>query len=140
MGYTHYFEGNANIPEPVWDNICLDVQKILHYYQDSHINIVCGNENEDIITHERICLNDSYNGYDNFLIFRKKKGFSFCKTAMRKYDIVVCSILLLFEFYAPKAYKISSDGDSSCWDAAMNLNKTLLGHAYTLPITITENS
>ena len=54
--------------------------------------------------------------------------FTFCKTARKPYDIVVCCCLLIAKHYVGDLIKVSSDGDETEWNDAINLCKKHLGY------------
>jgi hypothetical protein len=54
------------------------------------------------------------------------KAFDFCKTARRPYDLIVCSVLLLVEHYAPEDVLVKSDGDYNDWAEARQYVKQVL--------------
>jgi hypothetical protein len=48
-------------------------------------------------------------------------GFSFCKTARKPYDLLVCASLLSFHNHFPHdVFTISSDGDAEEWQSAVD--------------------
>jgi hypothetical protein len=56
------------------------------------------------------------------------RKFDFCKTARKPYDLMVCSTLLLYwHFFKEEGVKISSDGDHSDWEPAIDLVKEVTG-------------
>lgn len=67
--------------------------------------------------------NEKYNSID------KKTGltFGFCKTARKPYDTMVCLALISMKRWFMKDVLVSSDGDKSDWQPALELYQKLTG-------------
>ena len=58
----------------------------------------------------------------------KEECFTFCKTARKPYDIVVCCCLLIAKKHLGGLISVSSDGDEVEWNDAINLCQKHLGY------------
>jgi hypothetical protein len=69
-----------------------------------------GTKDED---HETMCLE------------RQGGGFNFCKTARKPYDRYVKAVLVVANYYAPGALKVTCDGDNEpdCWTEGVAIAK-----------------
>jgi hypothetical protein len=67
--------------------------------------------------------------YETFHVRRgaTKNARSFCKTAHRPYDILVCCALIILHHYMPE-FKVSSDGGPEEWEPAVSLCQRVLGY------------
>ena len=54
--------------------------------------------------------------------------FTFCKTARKPHDIVVCCCLLIAKHYLGDLIKVASDGDWTEWEAAIKMCQKHLGY------------
>lgn len=140
MGYTHYFTAVRDITEEEWDKIVYATWKLYDNLPDG-VEVFGVDGNHD--PHKEVPIVDTetihFNGnpakdedHEDFLLY--KKGFSqaqqihpgdghplfnFCKTAEKPYDLLVCSVLTVVNYYAPGAYEIKSDGDVVDWLPAL---------------------
>ena len=85
--------------------------------------------------HETFNLPRVFNprSYDN----KDDKGrhFSFCKTAEKPYDLLVCCCLIIFSKYFPKDsdFGVSSDGEREDWQPAADKCQEVLGYGFVIP-------
>lgn len=71
------------------------------------------------ISEENIIFNGvEDDGHETFVL-SPGKGFSFCKTAYKPYDVVVTAILALADHY--NICSVSSDGNKDDWQAGVDL-------------------
>lgn len=63
-------------------------------------------------------------------VFSLRKGFYFCKTAYKQYDIVVCAVLSVLGAHYGKKFQLSSDGNEMDWKAGIRLAQK---EGYTFP-------
>ena len=102
--------------------------------------------NDDLPINQAICFNgDEKNGLDHetfylerreYKDFSRSNTFSFCKTARKPYDLLVCAVLILIHTYAPESRYISSDGNADDWLAAYRWIESILEEGkYQLPIS-----
>lgn len=59
--------------------------------------------------------------HESFVIANEATEFTFCKTARKPYDAVVCAVLILAKAYFGKNIEISSDGDWAEWQEGKDL-------------------
>ncbi len=130
MGYTHYWNQKRDVAENEWDCIktgyhhmhaLLPLSKqgpILRGWDGNGMPEV----NDNIIAFN----GDASVGHDHetFRITRlMEDDFTFCKTAIKPYDLAVMVMLLIVSECAPGAFDISSDGDmrGDDWKPARDL-------------------
>ena len=142
MGYTHYFPQKRDFTMPEWKVIVSDMRALLNKLPEEPATIICGGmgTGEPEITDEQIVLNGDGAAdldHETFLLTRidagETKGFRYCKTAYKPYDILVCGILMLCELHAPGALEISSDGDARDWLPAVDWVNAVLGTSLWMP-------
>ena len=136
MGYTHYYnvantQGDLKVPE-----IAADVEAII---MASEVQIGDGSGktgSEPILGPDEINFNAIHPGnFEDFcyppdfelnqgLHPPESKGFSFCKTARKPYDVVVCATLIAIKHHLGDYVSVSSDGDfdnANEWGPAYDL-------------------
>lgn len=74
-------------------------------------------------------------GHETFYLGPAEPGFTFCKTAHKPYDTVVCAALIALERAAPGAYSISSDGEPGEWKQGLDFARQVLGADCALPFS-----
>lgn len=141
MGYTHYFEQVKPATDEQWKVFIKDAKKIIKHIQEKlKISLISNDENNVIVNNERINLNGGNDlDHETFLLKKYNKGFNFCKTAQKPYDIAVCSLLLLAHHHIPGSYMIDSDGKINDWKDSMELNAEVFEYAFIIPKKI-DNS
>ena len=119
MGYSHYWNfKNKVAPKDIengrlkWELAINKVKLALAYVQDKGIKIADGGgTNKPYIGKYAI----SFNGYgsemyETMYISYKDGGWSFCKTARKPYDLLVCLTLLAFKEAFGDDFEYTSDG------------------------------
>jgi hypothetical protein len=149
MGYTHYFPQQRSFTDQEWSELCAAAQVMIDHADKIHNVHVMGDyqemnfdnpvdEEQPIITDDRIWLNGCGDqSHEDFVITKEKvEEFSFCKTAHKPYDLVVCLILLSAHKIAPDALKIGSDGDwTGEWDLIRKVYTQVTGEDPSCPMT-----
>ena len=135
MGYTHYWDGKANLtPELV-----ADIKAII---AGSTVTIKNGIGSEKpVVTRENVSLNGDADTDDDFETFElgALDGWNFCKTGQRPYDEVVTAILLRVTHY-DAAFNVSSDGDwVDDWKAGRELYARVFGEDAVKPSELVED-
>lgn len=137
MGYTHYFKQSKPASDEQWQAFQKDAKVVIEHAQKNlGIVLISNDDNGVIINNERINLNgDSDNNLDHetFFLSQNYSAFNFCKTALKPYDTVVCSLLLLANEHMPNQHEISSDGGFDEWQRSMEINAKIFGYAFKLP-------
>ena len=67
-----------------------------------------------VFSDKEICFNGDESkglGHETFLISMDSKGFDFCKTARKPYDVAVCIALICFKHFFGDDFTYHSDGD-----------------------------
>lgn len=141
MGYTHYWRDMpTEHSEARWE---MFVEAVEHVYEelpefaDGYFEgepLIIRNwegKDEPEFSLEGIYFNgDDSKGLDHesFVIERvpSRPDFSFCKTARKPYDLLVCSTLLLYKHFWPEV-QISSDGNFEDWESAIEHVKNVTG-------------
>lgn len=130
MGYTHYW--NLKTKPSNYDegfmNVQLDIQKILRVKPNDIILRGGDGTGEPEFKSEFICFNG--NGEDNLdhetFYFDGVTDFSFCKTARKPYDLIVCLILISLKNHI-EGFDFSSDGDKDEWESIFEFYETHIG-------------
>ena len=134
MGYTHYYKLNraALTPAELAKGFELAAKEIrsLKQYLPKEIKIRGGlGEDQAIISDNAIWFNgDAKNGLDHetFSVYRdadplypNRNEDSFCKTARKPYDVLVCCALISLKRHLRGAFSFTSDGDLEDWASAI---------------------
>lgn len=131
MGYTHYWnlkKKPSNYKEG-WLNVQLDIQKILRVKSNDIILRGGDGSGSPEFTNELICFNgDGSKGLDHeTFYFDGVTDFSFCKTARKPYDLIVCLILISLKNNI-EGFDFSSDGDKDEWEEIFEFYETHIGN------------
>lgn len=128
MGYTHYWNQKRDYTKDQWKQICEDIQLILNDVE--HVQgIPLANGNGDPGTHPILDANEIYfNGlgddsHETFCVYKKRppapahrkrseRGWDFCKTARKPYDLAVTACLSYLSSVV-ESHDVSSDGDGA---------------------------
>lgn len=118
MGYTHYFPQQRAFDDLEWRNITADAHKAMGFCLMDGIELAEDYDNPStlIVDMGEIRFNGfGEEGHETFQVTRHhNRGFNFCKTARKPYDLAVCLVLLICNHRAPGVLSIGSDGD---WDS-----------------------
>lgn len=143
MGYTHYWtfrepkRGETAKIEKAYQKAIKECAKIARTYYlangglsgfSAHtepgkygglkINGKGDDMHEDFIMREHFKQNFER---DTFM-----KGWDFCKTARKPYDIVVTACLIVLEYRLPNNFRVDSDGCTSDWQEGLELAQRIL--------------
>jgi len=145
VGYTSYWntKSTEKLPQARWD---MFIKAVKHVYAELpeqslsaggyHTNDplkICGGQGDDepVFNSEQIWFNGDAEkklDHETFSLHIIPEEFSFCKTARKPYDLMVCATLLLYwHFFKEHGVKISSDGDLEDWKPAIELVKQVTG-------------
>jgi len=133
MGYTHYWTQPLRYSKAEWTQICEDIGAILKDAQ--HVQgIPLGNGMGDpgtapIIDGDTILFNgigeDSHEAVhlqravppltEEDKRWNKRRGWDFCKTARKPYDVAVTAVLAYLASLEVKSCSVSSDGNGVEW-------------------------
>lgn len=121
MGYTHYIDGE--IDSCKWAAYCAVVRKIIA--DPSVAPLLCREydlpETSPEVSRALIAFNGKrVDGHETFYLESKSRGFWFCKTARKPYDVAVTACLLALRALMPEV-RISSDGRPRDWEAGCAL-------------------
>lgn len=120
MGYTHYWTHRRRFTNAEWTEICEDILKIICA---SKVEIQNEPFSEDMIRINGV----GSEGHEDFCILKNRplefnqKGWDFCKTNRKPYDVIVTAVLCYLESIYPKNFSVGSDGDDSDWTAGLTL-------------------
>lgn len=151
MGYTHYWtfkktKQKSQEVEKVYQTAIKECNKVILYYQKnaeswerlSGYSAHCKNgqygginfNGKGKYAHENFYLREHFNqNFDNF-----GKGFNFCKTARKYYDIVVIACLSILKYRLKDNIDISSDGFYNEWIDGVNLAQKVIKRKVKNPI------
>jgi hypothetical protein len=135
MGYTHYWYGNRTFTPAEWQAISADVAKVL---DASAVPVSWENDEPDRkpqIDGDAIRFNGiGEDGHETFYFERAPERFTFCKTARKPYDRLVCAALIIAAKHAPDALTIKSDGEPDEWQPGRVLVAQVCGGEYSIPV------
>ena len=133
MGYTHYwtpkkttakkFKEFSNVCQKLHDNLPKTTDTAGGYYSDFEIKIGNGQglldkNNKPEFTKDYVWFNGVEElAHETFAISLNETDWTFCKTARKPYDLLVCACLLASIDIL--GYKVSSDGDIDDWKPAL---------------------
>lgn len=136
MGYTHYWYQNGDVAPEVWGKITEGVEKIIAAHPEISIRREYNSISPALINSSNIVFNGVGDlGHETFWLNREQEPapdwqksaktlgtFSFCKTAHKPYDLLVCAALLIVKHHADDVFTLSSDGDwGHDWEPASKL-------------------
>ena len=136
MGYTHYWRAE-NVNNTKYQAALTDIEKIV---KEASKTIPLarwdGKEGTSPLFNDGISFNGvEDNGCETFSIPKKSselKGFDFCKTRNRPYDVVVtASLTRLAEV---ENIHVSSDGDEAEWEDGVTMASEILGRKLVNPV------
>jgi hypothetical protein len=138
MGYTHYWRQNKSIPSDRWQKIADDAFKLisaapckLAYEEDDPEPPYVGSY---VI---RFNGTPDPDGHETFILERvPSDSFSFCKTASKPYDTVVCAVLAIAKEHCSDAIKVTSDGDERDWKEPLAWASQVLGREVKYPFLV----
>jgi hypothetical protein len=129
MGYTHYWYYNPSKAKTrtgeAFSKALLEIKNYKNLLESRGLRVKGPMGDGDPILNEDVI---AYNGddargqsHETFGVEREfqaqRDGFSFCKTARKPYDTLVClSLITLFEAFGDRdVFSYCSDGDDSDW-------------------------
>jgi len=152
MGYTSYLSRTKTLDKKTWKKFLEEVKLIYNqlpkvsynaggHYKDSELVIKGGNgEGEPIFNDNLICFNGSNQNdlsHETFVIERKFKPnnwqdpddkgryVTFCKTARKPYDLLVCLCLISVKYFYGDKIEVSSDGEIEDWKHALEMYENI---------------
>lgn len=140
MGYTHYWRRKGNslaLDHATFAAIVADFNKLVAAlpstsdtasgaYRDAPLELDNDSTPDEINFNGKDDERDL--GHEPFEFPRcQPDEFTFCKTARKPYDLLVCATLIVVKKHAP-AVKVSTDGDPEDWAPAVTLCQTVLGY------------
>lgn len=142
MGYTHYYTQNRILTDREWQDLTIIFHHMLNhlpahsqsaggYFADYPLTIHdgYGTGQPEVNGRSLVFNGDDSNdmAHETFYINRNGRGFHFCKTARKPYDLIVCAVLLVLCEVAPAAFDMSSDGDMAGeeWQPARDFLRSL---------------
>lgn len=129
MGYTHYWRPVNGIEPSIFAKISRDVAKACKLAKKHGVKVQfeCDEEEPPVFEDDCIRFNGiGDDGHETFVITPDERGFEFCKTARKPYDLLVTAALCLIDFHTKGtswAMEISSDGDPADWSQGLALAK-----------------
>ena len=146
MGYTHYWTQSCTFNATDWVQIVADVNAILRAAEVT--GIVFGDASGDAAesvpdmfkdkdgahimfngladeSHETFSINQKHTPLESWQA-KDRRGWGFCKTARKPYDVAVTACLIYLESGYPAHYSVSSDGGVDDWQAGLALARRAL--------------
>ena len=147
MGYTHYWYRpvGSKVDPAIWRSICNDARKLI---AAADYPVVYGYDQPNRPAEANgyhIWFNGAGDaGHETFYFPRiteeqsawrqgEPEVFSFCKTARKPYDDLVCALLAILAERIPEQIEVSSDGSACEWTPALSWASGVLGRTLTLP-------
>jgi hypothetical protein len=158
MGYTHYWTQTRDFTPEEMGDIAASVRRIINeasgkLYPNNYdgsgdvVLEIFGayGTGEPKLAKECISFNgDDRRGLDHETFYFAaertepypggERGWAFCKTAQKPYDIVVtaCLTFLMTDY----GFEVSSDGDHDDWEAGVALAERALGRQFANPMAV----
>lgn len=142
MGYCHYFKHKKTY-EQKWEAIVIDCFKMYLHLPETIEHKYRGNPYNNlalriVTSHKRLTppiinmKEISFNGYgilgcEQFTLRKdpypvaERSIPSFCTTQRMPYDLFVCICLIVYKHHAPNHIDITSNGEASDWQLAIDL-------------------
>lgn len=148
IGYTHYWEYKPDAIEDteklrkMFSKASKQIKKFADFIttNKSEVYKICGGlgDGNPIFNESEVWFNgDRAQSLDHetFKIYWGKKSDSFCKTARKPYDLIVCFALLTFAEILPEAFTFSSDGTVADdeWQKGVEYYETFTGKTAKIP-------
>jgi hypothetical protein len=129
MGYTHYWTIGKLDPEQ-FVKFSADCEKIIDDCKQNGIAIAGGDGvGKPEITSKEVWFNGSgEDSHETFHISIESKGFDFCKTARKPYDLAVAACLVAAKHHFGDQITISSDGGMDGFTEGIEVCKRLFGY------------
>jgi hypothetical protein len=127
MGYTHYWTHRARLTNEEWKTAIVDINAIITTSQvplDATPNKIFLNGIGDD-AHETFSITQNRAPLETWQQ-PSQRGWDFCKTARKPYDIVVTASLIYLSSVHPKKFEVTSDGVTQDWEAGLALAKQAL--------------
>lgn len=161
MGYTHYWTHKRRFTNADWQDVAADLTVIMETAAAEGLTIgdTCG---EKPLASPRDALFGDlfgFNGlgedaHETFMIYQNRRpldswqkpsqrGWDFCKTARKAYDVAVTACLIYLESRFPEAFSVSSDGEAKDWQDGLALARRALprlGNVLRIPAEIEFDS
>lgn len=154
MGYTHYFSFTKpkGIPARVmeekyrkaliecarvahaWQRECADWERLSGYTAHTKLGTYGGLElnGKGDEAHEPLTLREHFSqNFEGTNPLNRAGGF--VKTARKPYDTVIVACLAILQYRLGNAFKVSSDGDSSDWNAGIALASRVIRRKVPCP-------
>lgn len=118
MGYTHYFTNTEDLP-PLSLGAMSHLKTIFLIY-GSLVQFEEDDNRAPVVEPSTIRFNGIGSDAHETFLWKLEKGFNFCKTARKEYDIVVCLVLLCLKNEYGDKFHLSSDGNANDWKRAFD--------------------
>ena len=126
MGYTHYWDNNIHAISKVidWNQAIKDCKKIIKASPVPLEEVECN-------IHNIVFNGAGEDAHDTFLVSYEGEN-SFCKTAIKPYDLIVVAILTrLAEI---NGFDVSSDGETDDWNEGIAFASKVLKRELKCPL------
>lgn len=143
MGYTHYIYRSKSLDKSKFSLAAEDCKKLITAAEKHHVYVAYEFNQTDKLpecNENMIRFNGLRDeGHETFYVEREyqaekweeeKRGkyFSFCKTAEKPYDLLVCACLIVLKHYFGNKIIVHSDGGNEDWKNARVLCQETLGY------------
>lgn len=137
MGYTHYWRQFGPLKD--WDRLrAFAVTVVAHlpehstsaggYYSDAPLKLQAEFKEDQIWIEGGAANTRGVDlSHESFVLDRDGKGFQFCKTARKPYDLVAAAILLQAMLLHPGIFVVSTDGDCEDWIPVLVYHNRMAG-------------
>jgi hypothetical protein len=138
MGYTHYWETSETIPADMWACCVKDACKLVAAAKAERITLWHEYDeprSKPAVNLKHIWFNGAGdNGHETFAFDHQPTDFTFCKTARKPYDTVVCAILACIAEHTAGIVTVTSDGDTDDWQPGLDFAARVLGRVVPDPV------
>lgn len=157
MGYTHYWTHRKRFTNAEWQEVCDDLTAIVACGWAEGLTVGTGCGESPLPTASAIVMGDEviFNGvgddaHETFHVYQNRRpldswqkpsqrGWDFCKTARKPYDVAVTAALCYLETCWDGRFEVSSDGHGHDWQDGLALARRALpekGNMLDLPFDV----
>jgi hypothetical protein len=146
MGYTHFFHQRRNVSPLEWMNVSAMARRIIAASPAPLAREYDTPDVPPVVSQTLIAFNGiGSDGHETFYLPRERppqktwealedRGFMFCKTNMKPYDVAVVAMLHVLHEVCPSAFVISSDGDEGDLAEGRGLAEACFGRPVGHPV------
>jgi hypothetical protein len=147
MGYTHYWQfktpkrGQKRIAAKQYADAIYELQCLCKSYSSTVGGLSGFGAHATPGQYSGLKINGAREDMHEDFYLRESLSLAlqdtyFCKTAQKPYDVVVVACLIILSARLPDLFKVSSDGDTSDWNAGLLLARRFTRENLKMPKNI----